>query len=91
MSTELSLSSYTIEKFEKMNQYQQLTFLFNNITPEKFSENKELFYKFMNIFMKFILKDIKDITKINYDGKLSEHLQQLMTVYSNALLLNNLI
>lgn len=93
MSTGLSLSSYAIEKFEKMNQYQQLTFLFNNITPEKFSENKEPFYKFINISIKIVQKDIEDITKklkINHDDKLSEHLQQLMVVYSNAILFKQL-
>lgn len=85
----VTLTPETIEDFTNMNQYEQFIFLFNAVTPKKYSENKELFHKFLNISIKIIQKDIEDISaklENEHNDELSEQLQQLMTVYSNAIL-----
>lgn len=85
--SELSLE--TIDTLKHMDPYQQFMFLFNNVTPKKYSENKELFHKFLDVCIKLMQKDVRDITQkleIDHDEKLSEQLHQLMAVYSNAVL-----
>jgi len=86
---EMPLTPELIENFKNMNQYQQFTFLFNNVTPKKYSENKELFHKFLNISIKLMKKDIENISEkleSKHDDELSEQLEQLLYVLSNAIL-----
>jgi hypothetical protein len=86
---EMPLTPEIIENFKNMNQYQQFTFLFNNVTPKKYSENKELFHKFLNISIKLMKKDIENISEkleSKHDDELSEQLEQLLYVLSNAIL-----
>ena len=86
---EMTTTPEIIENFKNMNQYQKFSFLFNNVTPKKYSENKELFHKFLNISIKLMKKDIENISEkleSKHDDELSEQLEQLLYVLSNAML-----
>jgi len=90
MLEEKPLELEQIENLQKMNQIQQLMTLFNiYLTNENYAKNDHLFKGFLNLCIKFLQKNIEDITnqmEKEHTDELSKKLEEAMTVYSNALL-----
>ena len=89
MLEEKPLTHEQIETLQQMNQIGQLTSLFNiYLTHENYTKNKNLFQAFLNLCLKFLQKDIEEITRkmeIEYSDELSKQLRLTMEVYSNTL------
>ena len=90
METELDKSD--LELMSTMNSTEQIIYLLNkcllNISSEKYKSNQDLFYKFLNIILRFTEKDIavttEEMTK-NHDEKISLKLNYLMNIYGSLL------
>ena len=89
MLEEKPLTHEQIETLQQMNQIGQLTSLFNiYLTHENYTKNKNLFQAFLNLCLKFLQKDIEEITRkmeIEHSDELSKQLRLTMEVYSNTL------
>ena len=90
MESELDKSD--LELMSTMNSTEQIIYLLNkcllNISSEKYKSNQDLFYKFLNIILRFTEKDIavttEEMTK-NHDEKISLKLNYLMNIYGSLL------
>jgi hypothetical protein len=89
---ESELTKSDLEEMNKMNKNEQMIYILNkcilNISSEKYKSNRELFYGFMNIILKFTEKDIEVTTKKmeqEHDEKMSEKLNYLVNIYGNLL------
>ena len=89
MLIEKPLPPSQIESLQKMSEAEQLSLLLNiYMTAENYTENKDMYCKFLNLLVKFIQIDIEKITKQmekEESKELSEQLQYALTVYSNTL------
>jgi hypothetical protein len=87
------LDEIDMESMLKMNQMEQIKFIFTKLAScqlsnEKYEQHRELLYEFTNLLLRCIEKDIKEITdKLNviHDDKNAEKLSVLTSVYSNIL------
>lgn len=89
---ESELEKTDLELMSKMNQTEQIIYVLNkcmlNISSNKYKENRELFYKFLNIILRFTERDIAVTTEEmekNHDENLSLKLSYLMNVYGSLL------
>ena len=89
---EHELEPSDLELMNKMNQIEQTIYVLNkciiNISSEKYKSNKELFYKFSNVIIKYIEKDISVITEEmeeNHTEELSTKLNIFMKIYGSLL------
>lgn len=89
---ESELTKSDLEGMNKMNKNEQMIYVLNkcilNISSEKYKSNRELFYGFMNIILKFTEKDIAVTTEKmeqEHDEKISEKLNYLVNIYSSLL------
>lgn len=91
MLEENPLPPSQIESLQKMNEIQQLSSLFDiYMTPDNFSKHKDLFFLFLNLLVKFIQKEIEEITKKmekEDSEELSKQLNYILEIYSNTLLI----
>lgn len=89
MLEEKPLSPEQIEALQKMDQIGQLTALFNiYMTNDNYQKNSDLFKGFLNFCVKFLKKEIDEITKkleIEHSDELSKKLAHAMEVYSSTL------
>lgn len=90
MESELDKSD--LESMSKMNNNEQIIYVLNkcmlNISSDKYKSNRELFYKFLNIILKYTEKDIAKTTEemtANHDEKISLKLNYLMNIYGSLL------
>ncbi len=89
---ERELEKTDLELMSKMNQIEQFIYVLNkcmlNISSDKYKENRDLFYKFFNIILRFTEKDIALTTEEmekNHDEKNSLKLNYLMNIYGSLL------
>ncbi len=89
---ESELEKSDLEIMSKMNKNEQIIYVLSkcilNISSDKYKENRELFYKFLNIVLRITEKDISVTTEEmekNHDEKLSLKLSNLMNVYGSLL------
>ncbi len=89
---ESELEKPDLELMSKMNQTEQIIYVLNkcmlNISSDKYKQNRELFYKFLNIILRFTEKDIALTTEEmekNHDEKISLKLNYLMNIYGSLL------
>lgn len=89
---ESELEKQDLELMSKMDSNEQVIYVLSkcalNISSNKYKENRELFYKFLNIVLRFTEKDIAVITEEmekNHDEKLSLKLSYLMNIYGSLL------
>jgi hypothetical protein len=89
---ENELEKSDLETMSKMNQNEQIIYVLSkcmlNISSDKYKENRELFYKFLNIILRITERDIAVTTEEmekNHDEKLSLKLSYLMNVYGSLL------
>lgn len=90
MESELDKSD--LELMSKMNNNEQIIYVLNkcmlNISSDKYKSNRQLFYKFLNIILKYTEKDIALTTEEmekNHDEKISLKLNYLMNIYGSLL------
>lgn len=94
---ESELENTDLEVMSKMNETEQIIYILSkcmlNISSDKYKENRELFYKFLSIILRFTEKDIavttEEMTK-NHDEKISLKLNYLMNVYGSLLEYKNI-
>jgi hypothetical protein len=84
---ESELDKQDLELMTTMNSSEQIIYILNkcmlNISSDKYKENRELFYKFLNIILRFTERDIALTTEEmekNHDENLSLKLSYLMNV-----------
>jgi hypothetical protein len=89
---ESELEKSDLEIMSKMNKNEQIIYVLSkcilNISSDKYKENRELFYKFLNIVLRITEKDISVTTEEmekNHDEKLSLKLSNLINVYGSLL------
>lgn len=89
---ESELEKTDLEPMSKMNSNEQIIYVLNkcmlNISSDKYKYNRQLFYEFLNIVLRFTEKDIalttEEMTK-NHDEQVSLKLNYLMNIYGSLL------
>jgi hypothetical protein len=94
---ESELEKQDLELLATMNNTEQIIYILNkcmlNISSDKYKENRELFYKFLSIILRFTEKDIALTTEEmekNHDDQLSLKLNYLMNIYGSLLEYKNI-
>ena len=89
MLKEKPLPPQHIESLQKFTELEQLSALFNiYLTTDNYNENKYLFQGFLNLSVKFIQKDIEQLTKkmeTDESEELRKALEHALAAYSSAI------
>lgn len=89
MLKEKPLPPQHIESLQKLTELEQLNALFNiYLTTDNYNQNKFLFQGFLNLSVKFIQKDIEQLTKkmeTEESEELHKALEHALAAYSSAI------